>query len=106
MPLVIHNTLTGTNELFKKSKKPLKMFVCGPTVYGPAHIGHARVEITFDAFARYLRESGYVLTYIQNITDVDDKIINAAHAAGISPVALARRFEKEYLATMKNLQGS
>ncbi len=104
MPLVIHNTLTGTDELFKKSKKPLKMFVCGPTVYGPAHIGHARVEITFDAFARYLRESGYALTYVQNVTDVDDKIIAAAKEAGVSPVALARHFEKEYLVTMKGLR--
>ncbi len=104
MPLVIHNTLTGKDELFKKSKKPLKMFVCGPTVYGPAHIGHARVEITFDMFARYLREAGYGLFYLQNITDVDDKIIAAAKAEGISPVALARHFEKEYVATMKALR--
>lgn len=104
MPLVIHNTLTGTDELFKKSKKPLKMFVCGPTVYGPAHIGHARVEIMFDMFARYLREAGYSLFYLQNITDVDDKIIAAAKAEGISPVALARHFEKEYVATMKILR--
>ena len=104
MSLVIHNTLTGTNEIFKKSKKSLKMFVCGPTVYGPAHIGHARVEITFDAFARYLREAGYGLTYIQNVTDVDDKIIVAAKAEGVSPVALARQFEKEYMAIMKILR--
>ncbi len=104
MPLVIHNTLTGTNEAFKKSKKPIKMFVCGPTVYGPAHIGHARVEITFDAFARYLREAGYALTYVQNVTDVDDKIINAAREAHMSPVALARNFEKEYVAVMKTLR--
>ena len=104
MPLVIHNTLTGKNEVFKKSKKPLKMFVCGPTVYGSAHIGHARVEVTFDSFARYAREAGYGLFYLQNITDVDDKIIAAAKAEGVSPVALARNFEKEYVATMKNLR--
>ncbi len=104
MALVIRNTLTGTDELFKKSKKPLKMFVCGPTVYGPAHIGHARVEITFDAFARYLRESGYGLTYVQNVTDVDDKIIEAAKAEGVSPTALARHWEKEYVAVMKTLR--
>ncbi len=102
MALVIHNTLSGSGELFKKSKKPLKMFVCGPTVYGPAHIGHARVEIVFDVFARYLRESGYKLTYIQNITDVDDKIIARAHEEDMSPLALARDFEKEYLLAMKD----
>lgn len=104
MSLVIHNTLTGKDELFKKSKKPLKMFVCGPTVYGPAHIGHARVEITFDVFARYLREAGYTLMYVQNITDVDDKIIAAAKDEGVSPIALARQFEKEYMAIMKTLR--
>ena len=104
MALVIHNTLTGTNESFKKSKKPLKMFVCGPTVYGSAHICHARVEITFDAFARYVREVGYGLTYMQNVTDVDDKIINAAKDEGVSPVALARHWEKEYVAVMKTLR--
>jgi cysteinyl-tRNA synthetase len=104
MPLVIHNTLTGTDELFKKSKKPLKMFVCGPTVYGPVHIGHARVEIVFDIFARYLREVGYGLFYLQNITDVDDKIIIAAKAEGISPIAFARHWEKDYMARMKDLR--
>ncbi len=104
MPLVIHNTLTGKDELFKKSKKPLKMFVCGPTVYGQVHIGHARVEITFDMFARYLREAGYGLFYLQNITDVDDKIIARAKEEGISPVALARHWEKDYMACMKDLR--
>lgn len=104
MALVIHNTLTEKDEVFKKSKKPLKMFVCGPTVYGPAHIGHARVEITFDSFARYLREAGYGLTYVQNVTDVDDKIINAAKDEGVSPIALARHWEKEYIAVMKTLR--
>jgi cysteinyl-tRNA synthetase len=104
MALVIHNTLSGRNETFKKGRKPLKMFVCGPTVYGPAHIGHARVEIVFDAFARYVRAAGYSLTYIQNITDVDDKILIAARNAHISSVAFARQNEKEYMAIMKELR--
>ena len=104
MALVIHNTLTGKGEIFKKSTKPLKLFVCGPTVYGPAHIGHARVEIVFDVFVRYARDAGYRLTYIQNITDVDDKIIAKAHEEGIAPLAFARQWEKEYLLAMKDLR--
>lgn len=103
MALRIFDTLSGDFRTFRKSKKPLKMFVCGPTVYGPAHIGHARVEIVFDAFARLLRLRGYGLTYIQNITDVDDKIIDRAREEGVSASAVARREEAAYLADMKRL---
>ncbi len=104
MALCIQDTLSGKKKPLRKSKKAVKMFVCGPTVYGPAHIGHARVEAIFDSFARHVRDSGYALTYVQNITDVDDKIIDAAREAGIAPQALARRYEKEYLADMKALR--
>ena len=104
MALCIQDTLSGKKKPLRKSKKAVKMFVCGPTVYGPAHIGHARVEAIFDSFARHARDSGYALTYVQNITDVDDKIIDAAREAGIAPQALARRYEKEYLADMKALR--
>lgn len=104
MALVIHNTLTGKGETFKKSKKLLKMFVCGPTVYGPAHIGHARVEIVFDVFARYVRDSGYRLLYVQNITDIDDKIIVNAREEGVAPLAFARQWEKDYCLRMKDLR--
>ena len=103
MALHLHDTLSGENELLRKPKKVLKMFACGPTVYGPAHIGHARVEIVFDAFARHLRDAGYPLLYVQNITDVDDKIIARAEEEGVTPQIVARRYEKEYLAAMKEL---
>ena len=93
--LVIHNTLSGQKEPLTKSRAPLKLFVCGPTVYGPAHLGHARVEVFFDVAARYMRENGYSLYYVQNITDVDDKIIDRARTEKKLPADLARRCEKE-----------
>lgn len=102
--VVIHNTLSGKKEEVKKSQKPLKLFVCGPTVYGPAHIGHARVEVVFDAAARYLRAQGYGLLYVQNITDVDDKIIERARAEKTTAEAIARVFLKEYMRDMKILR--
>ncbi len=104
MTLRIYDTLSGIPQPIKKSKRTIKMFVCGPTVYGPAHIGHARIEIVFDVFARYLRDTGHILTYVQNITDIDDKIINRADEEGVTPVVIARRYEKEYITAMKALR--
>lgn len=102
--VIIHNTLSGKKEQIKKSRKLLTLFVCGPTVYGPAHLGHARVEIMFDIVARYVRAEGYALSYIQNITDIDDKIIARAEEDGITPQEVARVWEKEYLRVMKELR--
>ncbi len=103
MALTLFDTLSAEATVIRKQKKPLKMFVCGPTVYGPAHIGHARVEIVFDVLARYIRESGYALSYIQNITDVDDKIIARAKEDGVSPQTIAKKFEVAYVRDMKAL---
>lgn len=79
------------------------MFVCGPTVYDYSHIGHARNYVAFDAFVKYLKLSGYSVFYLQNITDIDDKIIARAREKGVSPKDLALAFEQEYLQTMKAL---
>ena len=79
------------------------MFVCGPTVYDYSHIGHARNYVAFDAFAKYLKISGYNVFYLQNITDIDDKIIARARERGVLPKDLALAFEQEYLQTMKAL---
>lgn len=104
MPLRIYNTLTRKKELFKpKSGKRVNMFVCGPTVYDFAHIGHARTYIFFDVFAKLLRRLGYEVFYLQNITDVDDKIIERAKASGSSFRDVARRNEKMYREDMKAL---
>jgi cysteinyl-tRNA synthetase len=102
--LAIYNTLSGKKELFKPIKgKKVNLFVCGITVYDYAHIGHARTYIIFDAFTKYLRHIGYNVFYLQNITDIDDKIIARAREKGVPPKDLARAFEKECLKDMKAL---
>jgi cysteinyl-tRNA synthetase len=101
--LTIFNSLTGKKERFPRTKKTLNLFVCGPTVYDHAHLGHARTYLTFDIIARYLRASGYRLYYAQNITDIDDKIIDRAKEQGESVKHLAERFEKEYMDDMAKL---
>jgi len=84
-------------------KKELKLFVCGPTVYDYSHIGHARTYIFFDWFVKFLRYLGYKITYLQNITDVDDKIINRALSENQNPLSLSKKFAKIYLKNMKDL---
>ena len=79
------------------------MFVCGPTVYDYPHIGHARTYVMFDILAKWFGHSGFKVKYIQNITDIDDKIIKRSSEEGVSFDKLARKFEKEYLRTMKML---
>lgn len=79
------------------------MFVCGPTVYDYSHLGHARTYVVFDVLAKYLRWTGEEVFYLQNITDVDDKIINRAHQEGVSQNDLSKKFEKEYLKDMHAL---
>ena len=70
-PFYIYNTLTRKKEEFKPLNPPyVGMYVCGPTVYGDAHLGHARPAITFDVLFRYLRHLGYKVRYVRNITDV------------------------------------
>lgn len=102
--LKIYNTLTGKKDLFKPLKgKKVNMFICGITVYDYAHIGHARTYIIFDSFVKYLRHIGYNVFYLQNVTDIDDKIIARAREKGVAPKDLAVAFEKECLKDMKAL---
>ncbi len=102
--MVLYNTLTEKKEeLTKLAKGPLKMFVCGPTVYDYPHIGNGRTYVTYDMFARYLRSRGFDVFYLQNITDVDDKIITRAKEDGVKPEAIAKKFEKIYHANEKAL---
>ena len=100
----IFNTLSNKKDEFKTIKnKKLNIFVCGPTVYDYSHIGHARNYVIFDAFVKYLKFKGFKVFYLQNITDIDDKIIARAREKGVSPKDLALAFEKEYLKDMKAL---
>jgi len=91
--LKIHNSLTGEKQEFK-SLRPgeVRMYVCGMTNYDYIHVGHARMLTVFDLIQRYLRSSGYAVTYVRNVTDIDDKIIERAAANGENWADLARRF--------------
>ncbi len=103
--LKIYNTLSRKKEKFQPRKgKKVNFFVCGPTVYDYSHLGHARTYIVFDAIVKYLREKGYDVFYLQNITDIDDKIIKRAREKKVSVQRIARDFEKEYLKDMKTLK--
>jgi cysteinyl-tRNA synthetase len=91
--LKIYNTLTRKKELFKpRVEGKVGMYVCGMTVYDYCHIGHARVMVVFDTVARYFRHLGYDLTYVRNITDIDDKIIQRANENGEAFSELTERF--------------
>lgn len=100
--IAIYNTFSEKKEpLPRGGGKPLRMFVCGPTVYDTPHIGNARTFVFFDIFARFLRSQGVNVFYLQNITDVDDKIIQRAKERGVNWKKIAREYEKVF---SKNLQ--
>jgi cysteinyl-tRNA synthetase len=93
MSLKIYNTLSRKKEVFAPVENgKVKMYVCGMTVYSDAHIGHARTYFAFDVIRRYFEYKGFDVTYVQNITDVDDKIINAANKEGVDALEYSRRF--------------
>lgn len=92
MALTIYNTLTKAKEAFQPLEgNSVRMYVCGMTVYDYCHIGHARVMVAFDVVTRWLRERGYDVTYVRNITDIDDKIIKRAQENGEPFEALVDR---------------
>ena len=91
--LEIYNSLTRKKEIFQPMRPPeVRMYVCGLTVYDHMHIGHARMLVAFDMVARWLRASGYKLTYVRNITDIDDKIIKRAAENHESVQQLTERY--------------
>lgn len=93
----LYNTLTRTKEEFIPIEEgKVKMYVCGPTVYNYIHIGNARPFIIFDTLRRYLEYRGYDVTFVQNFTDVDDKIIKRGHEEQISPEEVANKYINEY----------
>ncbi|MEZ4448720.1 MAG: cysteine--tRNA ligase [Nannocystaceae bacterium] len=96
-PIVLHDTFSAT-------KKPLelleagccRLYVCGPTVYDMSHIGHARAYVVPDVLVRLLREEGLTVTYVRNVTDIDDKIIRKGQAEGVGAGAIAVRYTEEF----------
>ncbi len=104
MALRLYNTLTSRVEDFVPlNDKIVKMYVCGPTVYDYCHMGHARAYVVFDTLRRYLLYMGYKVTYVQNFTDVDDKIIRRAGEKGVAPIELANKFIDAYFEDMDRL---
>ena len=114
MGLELYNSLTRRKEEFKPLKKGrVGIYVCGPTVYGHAHLGHAKSYVSFDVLIRYLRYLGYSVTYVQNITDVghltddadegEDKIVKAARKEKKHPMALAEFYTRSYFEDMDRL---
>ena len=96
-PLMVYNTLTKNKEVFVPLQKDkVSMYVCGPTTYNYIHLGNARPIVVFDTIRRYLLYLGYEVTYIQNFTDVDDKIIKRAHEEQDDPLHLAARYIDEF----------
>lgn len=97
MGIKIFNTLTRKKEDFVTIKpEEVRMYVCGPTVYSNAHIGHAMSSLVFDIIRRYLEYRGYRVNHVMNFTDVDDKIINRANQQGVDPFDLAEGYIKEF----------
>jgi cysteinyl-tRNA synthetase len=99
----VYNTLSGQKEEFLPQGDEVTMYVCGVTPYSDAHIGHAMSYIIFDVVGRYLQFRGYRVKYVQNITDIDDKIIDRANQKGISTHELAEKYTNSYFEDMDAL---
>src|SRR5258708_3021997 len=102
--LKIYNTPSKQKEDFvPREGKKINMFVCGPTVYDYIHIGNARTFVFFDVVAKYLRSQGYQVDYIQNITNIDNKIIERAQKEGIDPLEYTKKYTEIFKKDMGSL---
>jgi len=99
----IFNSLSGKKEVFHPNSDTVTIYVCGVTVYDDCHIGHAMSYIIFDVIRRYLSYKGYSIKYVQNFTDIDDKIINRAQQLNMSSQELAEKYISEYFKDMDAL---
>jgi cysteinyl-tRNA synthetase len=107
MTVRLHDTLSGeTRPLVPLSPERIGVYSCGPTVYGPAHIGNFRSFLFADLLVRFLRWRGHQVTWVMNITDIDDKIIRGAAATGASIESLAERYLAAFLADAEALRMS
>ena len=99
----VYNSLSSKKEEFKPQSDEVKMYVCGVTPYDDAHIGHAMSYIIFDVIRRYIRFRGYKLKFVQNVTDIDDKIINRANQRGVAASQLAEEYAASFFGDMDAL---
>jgi cysteinyl-tRNA synthetase len=99
----VYNTLSGKKEEFAPQGDEVKMYVCGVTPYDDSHIGHAMSYVIFDVIRRYLRFRGYKVKYVQNVTDIDDKIIDRANKRGVSTQELVKQYTDSFDEDMKDL---
>src|SRR5437870_12861943 len=104
MPLRVYNTLTRQKEDFQTVRPGhVGMYVCGPTVYKPSHVGHMVGPVIFDTVKRYLAYLGYEVAWVVNITDVDDKLIVRARELGTTVKELAEKMTQDYVACLEKL---
>ncbi len=104
MSIKIYNTLTRSKSEFETIEEgKVRMYVCGPTVYDSAHVGHAMSALVFDIIRRYLIYKGYDVQYVMNFTDVDDKIIDRAKRLGLEPIDLAEKYIDEFKQNLQDL---
>lgn len=104
MSLKLFNTMTRQKEEFKpRENGKVAMYTCGPTVYNFFHVGNGRMLVVFDMVRRYLMHKGYDVTFIQNFTDIDDKIIQRGKEEGVDPLLLAQKYIQEYFQDAKAL---
>ena len=99
----VYDTLTAQKLPFEPEHDPVRMYVCGLTPKNEPHIGHAKLFVTADLIRRYLEYRGYAVRYVQNVTDIDDKIINKAREEGISPREVAQKYSDSYFASVAAL---
>src|SRR5947209_19890951 len=104
MALQVYSTLTRKKEPFhKKPGEPVSMYVCGPTVYKPSHIGHMVGPVIFDTVKRYLTYLGFKVNWVVNITDVDDKLIVRSRELNTTVKDLAEKMTADYVACLRRL---
>ncbi|MCJ7620452.1 MAG: class I tRNA ligase family protein, partial [Anaerolineae bacterium] len=104
MGLQVYSTLSRTKEEFvPREGNQVRMYVCGPNVYGPCHVGHAMSYLVFDMVKRYLEYRGYQVIHAQNFTDIEDRIIETANSLGVSVAELAEKYIARFLQEMDAL---
>ena len=104
-PLILFDTMSGRKKVFRPLRPPaVTMFVCGPTVQSRTHLGHARTYIFYDALARYLRHLGYEVTFLMNITDIDETITKEARKEDADPLGFSRRMSSLFMDDLRKLK--